>query len=682
MTREPLTLHVLGPLELVRGDRPVPLPRSRKTRALLGYLALARRPLRRERLCELLWDGPDDPRAALRWSLSKLRGLLDDEQHQRLHADRQSVRLDVAHLDVDGLFVAAKAGLLGELDDDELVRVLGRLRGELLEGLEVPHCPTYEAWLIAQRHAFRDLHVAVIDALAERWSAEPERVLPLARRRVELNPRDDASHLALLECLARAGRRAEAEQQFEVFRETFAREGLPAERLVQAWHRISSSATRAGSSRATEAPAVHVPVDVLDREIARAGDGADDEPPLVLPGRPSVAVLPFLPLPYREEPGGLADGLASEIIARLSRLRSLFVIARGSSFRYRGEAVDPRVVGRELGVRYVVTGSVAESGGRLRISAELLEADSRRGLWSERFERTPEDLFEVQDEITDAVVGMVESEVEMAERQRALLVSSTHLDAWGAYHRGAWHGFRFTRDHNEEAQRFFQLATELDPTFSRAHAGRSFTHFQTAFVHPSGDKATEARERALSLEHAKRSVSLDDRDAMAHCSFGRALWLNGMEAEAGEELERAVDLSPNYAFGHYSIGFINVGDDLERSLAAMEMASRLSPFDPLRFGMDCGRAMVLMAMGDVDECALWSVRAARRPNAHVHIQAMAAFALGLAGRREAALAFSREVARLSPGYTCDDFFAAFRTLSDDVQGRVRAIGPVVGVAAR
>lgn len=623
VNQKPLTLRVLGSLTLSRGEAPTTLPPSKKTRALLAYLALSPQPLRRERLCEIFWEGADDPRSSLRWSLNRLRGLVDDAACRRLQADRENVRLDLSAMTVDAPSIEAVVANLPALDDGQLAELIGQFRGEFLEGLELPACPQYQAWLIERRHAFRAMHLRVLDAMAAHSPAD-KRIALARERRTLASPTTP-----------------------------------PLPRAAASARTILT----AGNS-------------VLD-DIASAASQSGDSQTLCLPDKPSIAVLPFTSVSGPEDPGGMADGIAADIITLLARVDRLFVIARGSSFRYRRADIDLRTVGHELGVRYVLTGSLVQRAQRVRVTVDLCEAESRKSLWSERYDRSAEKLFEIEDEIIDAILGMLEGGVDTAERQRTL-AAPPRLDAWGAYHRGAWHSLRYTRADNDLAGGYFDTAIRLDRGLARAYAGKSSTCFRRSFIHWAGEDCEQTREAALRT--ARDGLAIDSRDAFVQTAMGRALWLNGMREAADDNLSAAVALSPSYAFGHYAIGIVNaLGGDPKRAVSALDRAQRLSPFDPLRFGMDAGRTLLKLGCGDYEAAAIWAMRAARQPNAHAHILTLAAMTLSIAGIADGAAAFAREVRRLDPQYRCRDFFVAFDTLPEHVVTLLRHAGAAVGI---
>jgi adenylate cyclase len=301
--------------------------------------------------------------------------------------------------------------------------------------------------------------------------------------------------------------------------------------------------------------------------------------PLDLPDRPSIAVLPFQNMSGDPEQEFFADGMVEDIITALSRFKSLFVIARNSSFTYKGKAVDIKQVGRELGVRYVLEGSVRKGGHRARTTAQLIDASSGAHVWADRYDRDLSDIFAVQDEITSSVVGVIEPALVEAEQQRALRKPPDSLDAWEAYQRGVWHFNRYSPDENNKALSFFRQATARDPNFAPGHYGYALAlqwdiwHFSTR---PFAEVQGTARREA------QMAVSLDDKDAMAHAVLAHmVMW--GSEWEAAiAEARTAIALNPNSAFVISMLGCVlGFGGYREEALARLQQAMRASPHDPL-----------------------------------------------------------------------------------------------------
>jgi len=335
----------------------------------------------------------------------------------------------------------------------------------------------------------------------------------------------------------------------------------------------------------------------------------------------------------------------------------LFVIAQGTVFALHERNIAPEQAGRLLGVDYVASGSLRQQDRHLTVSVELAEARTARIVWSEVFNEKLNDAFLMLDEIGNRIVSSIASEIETIERNRAILRPPNSLDAWEAHHRGLWHMYRFNRADNEQAQHFFTTAVHLDPTFARAHAGLSFTHWQNAFQ-GWADPGVEI-ERAY--EAAGQSLMADDRDPAAHWAMGRALWLGGRHDQSITELERAIDLSPNFALGHYTLAFVHCqSGDPGAAVRFSDHSRNLSPFDPLLFAMFGARAMALVRLKQFDEAAEWAVKAAARPNAHPHIFAIAAYSLALAGRLDEARTHMAAIHRNLPRYSVEDFLTAMQ----------------------
>ena len=314
--------------------------------------------------------------------------------------------------------------------------------------------------------------------------------------------------------------------------------------------------------------------------------------------------------------GGVADALAHDVIVRLAKLRSMFVIAQGTTFTLRDRGIGPEEAGRMLNVDYVVSGAMRRSGRKLTVNADLIETRTARIIWADIFDDTINDTLDVLDEIGNRIVASIAHEIEMVERNRAILKPPSSLDAWEAHHRGLWHMYRFSKTDNERARQFFAQAVELDPTFARAYAGLSFAHFQNAFL--GWKKAGPEIDRAY--EAAGKSLMVDDRDPAAHWAMGRALWLRGDQDQSITELERAVDLSPNFATGHYTLAFVHSqSGDPHAAISFSDHSRSLSPFDPMLFAMLGARALSLARLGQYDDAVRMGHqgrRPAQCPSAH------------------------------------------------------------------
>ena len=300
--------------------------------------------------------------------------------------------------------------------------------------------------------------------------------------------------------------------------------------------------------------------------------------PLPLPDKPSVAVLPFTNMSGDPEQEFVSDGIAEDVITALSRYPSLFVIARNSSFTYKGRAIDLKTVGRELGVRYVLEGSVRKAGNRIRVTAQLIDAESNNHVWAERYDRDLADIFAVQDEITELVTIAIAPAIADAELHRAVRKSPGSLDSWAAYQRGLWHLSEAKPENNETAQDFFQQAINLDPTFAGGYSGLALAQLQAAAVYQKLS-LLEAQSSAEAL--ARRAVALDGADAEARSCLGWALQARGELDGALADIERALAMSPNLAVAHGQRGATLIFSGRPKEgLATIQTSIRLDPRDP------------------------------------------------------------------------------------------------------
>jgi adenylate cyclase len=297
-----------------------------------------------------------------------------------------------------------------------------------------------------------------------------------------------------------------------------------------------------------------------------------------LPDKPSIAVLPFTNMSNDPEQEYFGDGIAEDIITALSHYPSLFVIARNSSFTYKGRAVAVREVGRDLGVRYVLEGSLRKSANRVRVTAQLVEAATGNHVWAERYDRDLADIFAVQDEITEAVSVAIAPAIAEAEQQRAMRKPPGSLDAWAAYQRGLWYLAKVTAEDFATAQELFERGIEADRTFAGCYTGLALAKLQASAIYQSLD-ANEAQRSAEAL--ARRAVACDGNDAEARSCLGWALQARG-ELDGGLiEIDRALEISPNLAVAHAQRGatLIFIGRPKE-GIRAIEGSIRLDPRDP------------------------------------------------------------------------------------------------------
>jgi len=384
--------------------------------------------------------------------------------------------------------------------------------------------------------------------------------------------------------------------------------------------------------------------------------------------RPSLAVLPFRMLGEQGRYAALASALPDELIAELSRLRWLFVTARGSSFRVSGTNAAFSDIGRLLGVRYCLWGTLEVADRRLGVTVELVDTHDEGIVWADRFSGRIDDVHSMREEIRTRVVMALDLRIPMHEAALARLSVPDDLDAWSAYHLGLQHVYRFNRLDNASALRLFERAVALDPCFARAHAGLSFVHFQTAFMRYSEDLAGEV---LLARRSAERGLELDALDPFVNFTMGRSYWLEGDLDSSLSWLEHAIRMSPNYAQGIYARAWTEtLAGHASEGRMHVDLAMRLSPIDPLYYAMMGTRAFTHMLVGEDVQAADWAERAARAPGAHVLIAMIAAAAQALKGDAERAAWWTANVRERNAALGRDDFARAFPMRSESMRSRV------------
>jgi TolB-like protein/class 3 adenylate cyclase len=399
---------------------------------------------------------------------------------------------------------------------------------------------------------------------------------------------------------------------------------------------------------------------------AQPKPAAEAAPALALPEKPSIAVLPFQNMSGDAEQEYFADGMAEDIITALSRFKSLFVIARNSSFTYKGKAVDIKQVGRELGVRYVLEGSVRKAGNRVRITGQLIEATTGRHLWADKFDGALEDVFGLQDQVTSSVVGLIAPTLEQAEIERAKLKPTDRLDSYDLFLRGMASVSK--RGALPEAREFFSKAFELDPEYGAAYAMAATTLMYEQSI--SGvPLAPEIRNDAIRLAYLAAQMGSDDAFALARS--GHVLTYLGYEYDRGALMvEQAVTLNPNLAIAWYSRGWVSLMcGEAERAIESFERMIRLSPLDPLRGSAWNGSSFALFQLGRYQqgcEIAMKSIQI--MANAHtLGAYIVNAIGAGLAADAEQA---AGQLLKRQPGFRVSHASEAFPIRSAAERDRV------------
>jgi len=510
--------------------------------------------------------------------------------------------------------VAALAAAVAKQDQAALQDAVSLVRGDLMEGLSVDET-VFEHWLAGERERFRlmacDIHARLMQGAEQ--GGRVEDALAHGTKLLSLDPLQERVHRSLMRLYAAQGRNDAALSQYERCRhDLLAHLGVPPAAETEDLARSIRASRRAG-------PAM----------------GRDAEGVLPLPDKPSIAVLPFENMSGDIEQEYFADGMVEEIITALSRIRWLFVIARNSSFTYKGRAVDVRQIGREQGVRYVLEGSVRKAGNRIRIAGQLVDASTGLQLWADRFDGEIADVFDLQDRMSASVIGAIAPKLEQAEIARAKNKPTESLDAYDYYLRGMAGIHQWTREANKEALAHFYRAIELDPNFASAYgmAARCYSQRRS-----SGWTTDAEEEVAETVRLARRATELGRENADALSAAGLSLaYIAGEVDEGAALLDRALALNPNLAWAWYFSGWVKVYlGEPEVAIANTARAMRLSPHDIHIFNMQTVVAYAHLLSGRFDDAIAWAEMALRGRSGHASALRVLAASSALSGRSEQA----------------------------------------------
>ena len=621
-------LRVLGPFDARWSDgEPLDLT-GKKIQALVGYLAVeGGRAHPREELATLLWGETGEERARhnLRQALSKIRRGCGD----LLVAKDDLLRLDDELCEVD---VRDFERLVAGDEPGELERALELYRHDLLTGLVVRE-PAFDDWLRDARTRLRDRACDALERLAARLADQGrfDEAVALYRRRLAMDPACEPAHRGLMEVFARTGRRSDALRQYQSCAEVLERElgAPPSAETTAVYERIRQAAE-------TAAPA---PAPAPAGPAAAPAVAAEPEPP-------SVAVLPFENL-SREEDRYFTDGITEDIITALSRFGSLLVIARESSFNYRDRDLDLQEIGRALGAKYVVRGSVRRAGARVRLNVQLLEASTGKHMWAQRFDREMEDVFELQDEVTETVVSTLAGRVEAARIARARRKPTERLDAYDYVLRGKDYHHRSTPEDCGKAIEMFERALELDSGYAVAHAWLGCGLGQA--MHLGLDDAGALLDRAQA--EAERARQLDEDESECHRILAQVFILRHDLTRARWHQERALFLNPNDDRSVCAMGTIlALAGEPEEAEGWVLKAMRLNPYHPESHWFHLGRALFHAGR---DEEALAALRRVTRPRLRERVYRAAAS--GRLGGGATSKADVESLRSLDPGFDAERF---------------------------
>ena len=639
-----LELVLFGGFQARAAGQPIDVP-GRKERALLAILAMPPgEPRSRDKLAGLLWSDRADKQAhdSLKQAVLRLRKSFGSLHPLPVLADRDSLTLDRAEVAVD---VQEFEQLFGEGTPDAVARATTLYRGDLLDGLDVRD-PAFEEWLLFERQRLRDLARQGLARLLDRHiaSGAHDEAGAVARRLLALDPLREVAHRALMQIYAEQGQTALALRQYQI-----CRDGLRGELGVRPEAETERLYEAIRQRRAAPAPpaAGAVAIEVVDRPkpLPIESPESTSTTPLPLPSKPSIAVLPFQNLSGDPEQEYFADGMVEEIITALSRMRWLFVIARNSSFTYKGRAVDVKQVGRELGVRYVLEGSVRKAGNEVRITGELIDTSTGANIWVDHFDGVLDDIFELQDRVTASVVGALAPKLEQAEIERAKRKPTGSMDAYDYFLRGMAGYHRWTREGSNEALSQFYRAIELDPDFASAYGmtARCYSQRKTR-----GWVTDRLQEIAETERLVRRAAELGKDDAVALCAAGIALAFVVGDVDDGAALiDRALVLNPNLAQAWVYSGWVKVWlGEPEVAIERVTHGMRLSPHDPHVFhgAIACAHFIA----GRYAEALSWAGTSLReRPNSVISACMLAASS-ALAGRLAEAQKAMARLRQLDP----------------------------------
>lgn len=623
---------MLGRFRLARGDGAEVRISSKRGQALLAYLALNRdRPQSREKVTTLLWPdrGEEQARHSLRQELLNIRKALGEGSPAVVAGD-SGLAIDSGAVDVD-VWEFERAAKDGGVE--ALAKAAALYAGELMDGLDVGGADAFRDWRDVEVARIQDMAFGVLEGLAEAYaeSGEADAAIEVARQLATRDPLREDAHRLLMELYAGAGRRADALRQFRTCKDILRRE-LDLEPDA-ATRRLYDDIRRQDDGAGGSAPDL----------------GKRERTPLPLPSKPSIAVLPFDNLSGDIEQEYFADAIAEEVIATLGRFRWCFVIARNSSFAYKDVKADTKQIARELGVRYVLEGSVRKLDQRVRVNVELSDALRGRHIWAERFDRELGDIFTMQDEISEAVIASISPQFLSAEAERARRKDPASMDAWDLCIRARWHLWQFNQKDTAEARRLHELALELDPDLASSLADMASLYVIDGLF---GWNRPTAESVALARRPADRALLCDEHDAWTHAVVGLVDGFMGRKEESINRLERAVDINPNLAAAYGFLGWArNFVGDTERAVRETETAIRLSPRDPFMVLWHSALSGAAFISGCYEDAAHWARLAIedRRdfPSGHRLLGA----SLGQMGDEKGARAAVEDVLRLIPDQT-------------------------------
>lgn len=628
-----LEIRLLGRLS-VAAENAGEFALPRKNKVMLAALALAGPGgLSREKLVDLLWGDRDEKRAhaSLRQALAATRKGLGPYR-DCLRAEPEQISIDGAMIELDAREFEALASSEAAGDRD---RALALYQGDLLDGIRLKE-EAFEAWSRPLRERLRTKAITLLSESLDS-ACDAERCVASASRLLELEATNEAAHRALMRTYAAQGRDNAALKQFIVCRDLLDHElGIgPSRQTIALFEEIRGKRRLLAGRKRSGGARIAV--------VAPKATTVERPRPTT---KPSIAVLPFTNMSGDAEQEYFSDGITEDIITGLSKNPDLFVISRHSAFAFKGRSLKLKDISRELGVRYVLEGSIRKAGQRIRVTAQLIDATTDRHLWAERYDREMGDIFAVQDEIVGNIlhnVGAAGGKLEQSARAAAMQKDTNSLRAYDYYLRGKEHVYRYRDEGFAEARELYEKAIELDPEFARAHSALAFMYTRWINFGPENPVGLLAK----ALELARRAVHLDPSDYRAHWTLGSVyLFDRRQHAQSIAEFERAKALNPNDAglLAHMVDALTYVG----RSEDAVELAKeviRRNPNSPVFCFRSLAAAYYLLHRYDDALATLQKIA--------VPLDARRQFAITYAqlGRLEEARAEANEFLKIYPSFS-------------------------------
>ncbi|MEM9229399.1 MAG: BTAD domain-containing putative transcriptional regulator [Pseudomonadota bacterium] len=642
-----IDIQLLGKFALLDGDgNQIPVTGA-KTQGLIAFLAMTvGMPPTRDRIINLFWGDrfSDQARQSLRQAIAKLRRVLPNDGPEVLIIDQDRIGLNPAavRVDFDQFGKWAQSAEAGDIS-----AAVALLKGPLLDGFYGQQ-PAFEDWIASERQRLNEMAARVLERATEMSlkAGDTDAAMAHARQLTEIDPWSDTAQMVLLRLMAQNGHRPAALQTFKAYAQTLEQElGIsPGSELLELVDQIRGDG-------------VKPPSDAPEASSHQDAPGATRGT--------SVALVPFAWMASEPDQGFLVDGLIEDLATKLARFGWIDIQAGGSTHGARLTGPELSALYADTDVNYVVHGSLRSHGRRYRLTVQLADPSDGRYLWVERFDREAEDIFDLQDDLSDAVVGSLECAMQRLEGHNAGMKSLDQMNAWECYHRGLAIQYEFDATTNYLAQQHFRKAISHDPNFALAHARLSYAIVLSTIYFEAPDVTEQLAE---ALEAAQIAARLDPDDAVVRFALGRVLLASGEYEKSISHLRDAIALNPNMAQAHCGLGdSMAYAGNLDSAMSCFERAVSVCPTDPHRWAFLSYGATALLFRGDYEEADAWAAKAEAVPNCHYWPTAIRASALAHSGRMAEAKESLSRLMDLRPGITCDFVKSRLFYLKDAAQ---------------